>query len=180
MAIYLDENKHLEFSFGDNQEVLQYDSSRFYRKKIKKHLSGICAVDFLCRDRNQQKSFLIEVKDFGPLCGQDSKEHKGKEVAEKLATKIARKVFDTISGLHVATFSLQCDDEEKDYANRFFDYPLHIVFHYELPQNWNEAYRKKRMADLKHLLKNKLQTIDPSLQIEDLSKTRYWTVKRKP
>ena len=179
MTTFTDENKTLEFSFGENQEVFQYDLSRFYREKIEKYNSGIKAVDFLCRDNSCCKSFLIEAKCFRNLKGDDAKAKKGAEVAEELAVEISRKVFDTISGLYVATFSPQCDDEEKSFARQFLAYPLHVVFHYELPRKWGEEMRKLRMADMKARLKRKLQIIDPTLRVENSLTAKYWNVTRK-
>ena len=179
MQTLLDEHKRLEFTFGDTQEVLRYDSSRFYRDKIERHVSGISAVDFLCIDPDEKKSFMIEAKDFRSLEGTDAQVHRRRETAEELALKVSQKVFDTIAVLFVATFSLQCDDEEKSYAKRFLKRPIHVVFHYELPQKWKEADRKQRMADMRQKLKNKLQTIDPSLRVEDSTTARYWTVTRR-
>ena len=179
MTTLMDENKTLEFSFRENQEVFQYDSSRFYREKIEKHISGIGAVDLLCRDSNCCKSFLIEVKNFSTLAGDEASAHKEKEVAEELAVKISRKVLDTIAGLYVATFSLQCDDAEKHFAQQFLEYPLHIVFHYELPQKWGEEMRKHRMADMRAKLKRKLQIIDPHLRVENSSTAQCWTVTKR-
>lgn len=180
MQMLLDEHKHLEFTFGDTQDVLRYDSTRFYREKIEKTISGICAVDFLCRDLSRDQSFLIEVKDFWYLNSSEAKEHETNETAENLAVSISRKVFNTISGLFIASFSSHCDDEEKEYAKLFLEKPLRIVFHYELPAKWSEERRKDRMAGMKQKLKNKLRIIDSSLRVEELSKTKYWTVKRKP
>ena len=175
----MDENKTLEFSFHENQEVFRYDSSRFYREKIEKHISGIDAVDFLCRDDGLHKSFLIEVKNLNNLDGDDARKRKGKDSAEELAVKISRKVLDTIAGLYVATFSLQCDDAEKHFAQRVLENPLHIVFHYELPRKWSEPLRKQRMADMKARLKRKLQIIDPNLRVENSSTSKYWTVTQR-
>ena len=72
MQTFLDENKHLEFTFNDNQEILQYDQSRFYRNKLQHSNSWIKAVDFLCRDEYLKQSFLIEVKDYWQLEGRDA------------------------------------------------------------------------------------------------------------
>lgn len=179
MQTFLDENRHLEFAFGDAQEVLRYDTTRFYREKIEQQISGISAVDFLCIDQDQKKSFMIESKDYWSLEGVAAQAHRRRETAEELALKVSQKVFDTIAVLFVATFSLQCDDEEKDYAKRFLKRPIHVVFHYELPQKWKEADRKRRLADMKQKLKNKLQTIDPSLRVEDSTTAKYWTVTRR-
>ena len=179
MTIFLNENQNLEFSFEKCQEVLQYDSSHFYREKIEKNISGIDAMDFLCIDTNRKCSFLIEVKDFSQLTVDKAKEHKNRQSAEDLAVEISRKTFDTIAGLCIASFSPQCRDEEKDFAQRFLKYPMHIVFHYELPQKWQQELKKSRMADIKARLKRKLQIIDSQIQIENLSSTRYWTVTRK-
>lgn len=177
MQIFLDENKNLEFSFRDNQRVLQYDSSRFYRDKIEKNISGIKAVDFLCITPDQ--SFFIEIKDFWQPAIDGSQSPKKKENAEELAVSISRKVFDTISGLFIATISPHCNEEEKEYASNFLGKTLRIVFHYELPAKWSEERRKERMADMKQKLKNKLRIIDSSLRVEDLSSTKYWTVTRR-
>lgn len=180
MQTFLDENKHLEFTFNDNQEILQYDQSRFYRNKLQHSNSWIKAVDFLCRDEYLQQSFLIEVKDYWQLEGRDAQGHKKRETAEKLAVTISRKVFETISGLFIATFSPHCDDEERKFASRFINYPLRIVFHYELPARWSEEMRKQRMADMKQKLKRKLRVIDSSLQVEDLTTANNWSVRRIP
>ena len=58
MKTFYDENNTLEFLFNEDQDVLQYDSSQFYREKIEKRISGICAVDFLCMDRRQKYSYF--------------------------------------------------------------------------------------------------------------------------
>jgi len=179
MQILLDENKHLEFTFNDEQEVLQYDQSRFYRNKLQHSNSWIKAADFLCRDECLQQSFLIEVKDYWQLEGRDAQEHK-KETAEKLATTISQKVFETISGLFIATFSPHCDDEEREFASLFINFPLRVVFHYELPAQWSEDMRKQRMADMKQKLKRKLRVIDSSLQVEDITTANKWSVRRIP
>ena len=179
MTVFFDENQNLKFSFMDGQDVLQYDSSCFYREKIEKHISGIDAIDFLCIDTNLKCSFLIEVKDFSELSPDKAKEHKEKQSAEDLAVEISRKTFDTIAGLFIASFSPQCNDKEKNFAKRFLEYPMHIIFHYELPQKWQQDLKRGRMADMKQRLKRKLQIVDSQLRVENLSTTKYWTVSRK-
>ena len=180
MSNFLDENKTLSFTFSENQNVLQYDSSSFYRNKLLKfnESTGIKAVDFLCCDDSQNVSFLIEVKNFRKLIGEEAKNHKKAEVAENWAKEVAQKIFDTISGLFVATFSAQCCSEEQRFAQQFLAHPLRIVFHYELPAKWSDDLRKQRMADMKQRLKRKLQVVDPQLRVEDTSMARYWTVTR--
>lgn len=190
MTVLQDENKKLSFVFPDGNNVKKYDQISFYRVGIEKEISGIKAIDFICIDESKRLSFFIEIKDYGALQDDKSRDHKKKQKAEDLALEVSRKVLETIAGLWVATNWNDCPSDEKDFSSKALRNSVRVVLHYELPSNWTEADRKNRMADMKNRLAKKLRIIDAHPLVMDCqllndgkNRERFlecpWTVKRE-
>ena len=152
MTVLQDENKRLSFIFAEENEARIYDQMSFYRSGIERDISGIKAIDFLCVDEPRHLSYFIEVKDYGTLKNDASREHKKRQKAEDLALEVARKVLETIAGLWVASNWKECPSEEKSFSAKVLQNTVRVVLHYELPSDWTDADRKWRMADLKNKL----------------------------
>ncbi len=191
MTVLQDENKRLSFIFAEENEARIYDQMSFYRSGIERDISGIKAIDFLCVDEPRHLSYFIEVKDYGTLKNDASREHKKRQKAEDLALEVARKVLETIAGLWVASNWKECPSEEKSFSAKVLQNTVRVVLHYELPSDWTDADRKWRMADLKNKLAKKLRiidvrplVIDTRLLYDDLDGERLlgcpWTVKIEP
>jgi hypothetical protein len=85
----------LTFSFPDEWEVVKYDDTNFYRKKVDK-CKETKAVDILAL--SDSSLWIIEVKDFRG----HRIENKDRIVNHELAEEVAQKVRDTVSGLYGA------------------------------------------------------------------------------
>lgn len=155
-----EENSRLSFSFEDEIDAKTYDKMAFYREGIANQISGIKAIDFICIDNAINHFYMIEVRDCCRLQDKESEEYKRSQKAEDLALEVSRKVLESIAGLWVASHWNDCNRDEKDFAINALQKRLRVVLHYELPANWTEEERKKRMADIKNKLAKKLRIID--------------------
>ena len=88
----------LRFVFDENQWniVTQFDGEKDY-KKVKDHLKGTKAIDFLGTTDN--KIFFFEMKGFRGYQNQTSVKERLADNAEDLTTEIAQKVRDTLACL---------------------------------------------------------------------------------
>lgn len=102
----------LTFDFQPGWDAEKYDDWVFYKKQFEKvcHLcKGIKAVDIVAYGNN--KAWLIEVKDY--------KIHRRTKPID-LADEVAKKVFDTLSGLVAAKYNA-ADQQEQSMANHILN-----------------------------------------------------------
>jgi hypothetical protein len=161
----------LSFTFQPSCHTSKYDDWVFYKsqfQKVCKLNKGIKAVDMLayCDDI----LWLIEIKDY---------RQNTRTKTIDLADEVAKKVFDSLSGLVAA----QCNANnslEKDFAKKALNMPkLKVVLHLEQPIKSSKLFPKAiDVASVLSRLKAQIKAIDPHPKILDKSTTssKPWSV----
>ena len=162
----------LTFDFNVGWDAQKYDDWKFFQKRFKKvcHLcTGVKAVDIVAY--NATTSWLIEVKDY--------RMHRRTKTID-LADEVAKKVFDTLSGLAAARFQA-CDVGEKVMAQRLLSKSeIRVVLHLEQPRVHSKLFpRAINPADVKKKLKRQIKAIDPHPEVLEKATTNpttHWRV----
>jgi len=167
MTTLQDENKQLRFEFDDNMDVMRYDCMSIYRNEIEKQISGVKAIDFVCVNETDNTSYFIEATNYSCLHSAESQDYKRGQKAEDMALEMSRKVLATISGLWLASHWNGTPENEKMFAGRILEHTIKVILHYELPSDWTETERKRRLADVKNKLSKKLRILGNSPLVVD-------------
>ena len=159
---------NFDFQTDDGALLSKYDEWRFYRHHFCKIAEGIKAVDFICIDKSQRCTWLIEVKDYRHPQTEKIK-------PSELADAVALKVRDTLAGLVAAKCNAN-DDVEKQISKAALNMPkINVVLHMEqIKRVWAID-----PADLKIKLQQKLKAIDSHLNIvnkDSLKSDMRWVV----
>lgn len=148
----------LSFTFQSSCHASKYDDWVFYKnqfQKVCKLNQGIKAVDILahCDDT----LWLIEIKDY-------RQNNRTKTI--DLADEVAKKVFDSLSGLIAAQCNAN-DFLEKDFAKAALNKStLKVVLHLEQPRKNSKLFPKAiDEASVLSKLKAQLKAIDPHPKI---------------
>lgn len=160
----------LTFTFNAGWEVGRYDEWAYCRNQFHKTkaLTDVKAVDFIAI--NGDTAWLIEVKDY--------RRHPRTKSID-LADEIAKKVYDTLSGVASAKFN--ASGAEKLFARQFFAaHSLHVVLHLEQPAKHSKLFpRAIDPANVTLKLRRQIKAIDPHPQVLEkriTNPTTHWSV----
>lgn len=158
----------LAFEFPDSALAAKYDEWLFYRCRFIGLFDGIKAVDIVCVEG--QTTWLIEVKDY---------RMNRRTKPSELADEVARKVFDSLSGITAASFNAH--GEEKTIARKALrTRRLRVVLHLEQPRNPSRIFPQiADPAKLMQKLKQVLKPIDAHPKVVDrttLKPDMIWSV----
>ena len=162
----------LIFDFNAGWDAQKYDEWNFYRSRFSKSCNlcdGIKAVDIVVY--NSTTAWLIEVKDY--------RRHRRTKTID-LADEVAKKVFDTLSGLAAARFRAY-DIHEKNMAKNILNKnELRVALHLEQPKVHSKLFPVAiNPADVKKKLKKQIKAIDPHPEVLDkatTNSTTHWKV----
>ena len=171
MAIQITEGA-LTFDFNVDWDAQKYDEWKYYRKRFMDSCTlcqGVKAVDIVAY--NATTSWLIEVKDY--------RRHRRTKAID-LADEVAKKVFDTFSGLAAARFQAY-DANEKEMAKRLLSKDeIRVVLHLEQPRVSSKLFpRAIEPMNIKKKLKKQIKAIDPHPEILEIATTNsrtHWNV----
>jgi hypothetical protein len=161
----------LLFTFKSSCYASKYDDWVFYKKqfqKVCKLNQGIKAVDILAY--YDDTLWFIEIKDY---------RQNTRTKTIDLADEVAKKVFDSLSGLIAAQCNAN-DSLEKNFAKVALNMStLKVVLHLEQPRKNSKLFPKAiDEASVLSKLKVQLKAIDPHPKILDKSTTssKPWSV----
>lgn len=144
----------LTFSFSAPLQAQKYDEWSFYRNrfsKVKALTDGIKAVDIVTCNGTQ--AWLIEVKDY--------RVHQ-RTIAIDLADEVAKKIYDTLSGLVAAKFHADDSDEQSLASAILQSQTLRIVLHLEQPLKPSKLFpRAIDPSKVLQKLRQNIKAIDP-------------------
>ncbi len=143
---------NLTFNFPDEWKASKYDDWTFYRNHFLK-LADPKAIDIFAIEPHNQKTWLIEVKDY--------RKYPRTKLIE-LPLEIALKMRDSLAGLASARVNAN-DPNEKELANYAVKTGrLRVVLHLEQPVKHSKLFpRAINPADIKQKLKKLVKAIDP-------------------
>ncbi|MCI5147616.1 MAG: hypothetical protein D3923_19290 [Candidatus Electrothrix sp. AR3] len=140
----------LTFNFPTTWKVSKYDDWVFYRKHFLK-LAGPKAIDILAVEPDNQKTWLIEVKDY-------RKNRRTKAI--DLPLEIALKMRDSLAGLTCAR--VNANNMERELANTAVKTKcFRVVLHLEQPMKHSKLFpRAIDPADIQQKLRQLVKSRD--------------------
>lgn len=165
---------NLEFEFAKSWDVIQFDSSIWYRNHFQS-CADSAAVDFIALNIQESIAWFLEVKDFTRDDPSRSKD---------LIELITKKVRDTLSGVFAGAINAS-NEAEKIFFSRFrLVKSLRIAFHCERPKHKSRLFKNlPDLPDLRAKLRQTLRAIDRRTHVVDTLSPNDevpWTARWKP
>jgi len=162
----------LTFDFNAGWDAEKYDDWTFFKKQfgsVCNLCDGIKAVDIVAYGRGT--AWLIEVKDY--------RRHRRTKTID-LADEVAKKVFDTLSGLVAAKYNAT-NTVERSMANQILNQTsLNVVLHLEQPLKHSKLFpRVIDPSNIQKKLRKQLKAIDPHVNVLEKTTTNsrtHWKV----
>ncbi|MSP00857.1 MAG: hypothetical protein EXR07_07390 [Acetobacteraceae bacterium] len=154
----------LIFEFHDIWTVSKYDEWRFYRDRLIPTGNDLKAVDLLAIGPDRA-GWLIEVKDYTKMeIGREDR-----PPASDLARFVARKIFDTLAAILLASMSAS-DGREKSVALSMTNATrLRVVLHLEQPARKSSVWsRTIDPANIHQKLRRLLKPVDPRVIVASM------------
>lgn len=170
--IYRESN--LEFEFDKHWDVIQFDSSVWYRNHFQSCAES-AAVDFIAVNSQESTAWLLEVKDFtsnDPLRSKD------------LIEIITKKVRDTLAGIVAGAKNANERAEQSIFSQLLEVGSLRVAFHCERPKHKSRLFKNlPDLPDLRTKLRQTLRAIDKRTHVVDSltpNDEAPWTARWKP